>query len=219
MSGRPPPPLSPARLHRDLDRRTGELELLAQPALHEADVPGVQRAGREQHELGRTDARLRREQHTWRASAPDRMRRGLYQRGQPLVELAGRYPALPVLQGGPQRRRPPLDGTSGLRGQVEPHRPRHPAQFPFDLAVELVPPVVVEEVPLVEREPERPARVGDHADDALVLFADGFTRVEQDDGDRSEEHTSELQSPMYLVCRLLLEKKKTEMKDNPLSFD
>src|SRR5437762_5453105 len=29
-------------------------------------------------------------------------------------------------------------------------------------------------------------------------------------GKRSEEHTSELQSPMYLVCRLLLEKKKTE---------
>src|SRR5436189_3343280 len=27
---------------------------------------------------------------------------------------------------------------------------------------------------------------------------------------RSEEHTSELQSPMYLVCRLLLEKKKDQ---------
>ena len=27
---------------------------------------------------------------------------------------------------------------------------------------------------------------------------------------RSEEHTSELQSPMYLVCRLLLEKKKQQ---------
>src|SRR5437763_10122601 len=27
---------------------------------------------------------------------------------------------------------------------------------------------------------------------------------------RSEEHTSELQSPMYLVCRLLLEKKKND---------
>src|SRR2546422_7867781 len=26
---------------------------------------------------------------------------------------------------------------------------------------------------------------------------------------RSEEHTSELQSPLHLVCRLLLEKKKT----------
>src|SRR5256885_6494999 len=29
----------------------------------------------------------------------------------------------------------------------------------------------------------------------------------QDDGHRSEEHTSELQSPCNLVCRLLLEKK------------
>src|SRR5437763_7251870 len=29
--------------------------------------------------------------------------------------------------------------------------------------------------------------------------------------DRSEEHTSELQSPMYLVCRLLLEKKKEKL--------
>src|SRR6266581_4994457 len=27
--------------------------------------------------------------------------------------------------------------------------------------------------------------------------------------ERSEEHTSELQSPVHLVCRLLLEKKKT----------
>src|SRR5436189_1026202 len=32
---------------------------------------------------------------------------------------------------------------------------------------------------------------------------------------RSEEHTSELQSPMYLVCRLLLEKKKNNHKDTP----
>src|SRR5258708_27193363 len=29
---------------------------------------------------------------------------------------------------------------------------------------------------------------------------------------RSEEHTSELQSPDHLVCRLLLEKKKTFLK-------
>src|SRR5690348_17987847 len=28
------------------------------------------------------------------------------------------------------------------------------------------------------------------------------------EADRSEEHTSELQSPVHLVCRLLLEKKK-----------
>src|SRR2546426_6030867 len=31
---------------------------------------------------------------------------------------------------------------------------------------------------------------------------------------RSEEHTSELQSPCNLVCRLLLEKKKKNSKDN-----
>src|SRR5437764_12957806 len=31
---------------------------------------------------------------------------------------------------------------------------------------------------------------------------------------RSEEHTSELQSPMYLVCRLLLEKKKKKREHN-----
>src|SRR3712207_7654999 len=31
--------------------------------------------------------------------------------------------------------------------------------------------------------------------------------------DRSEEHTSELQSRQYLVCRLLLEKKKTTNRD------
>src|SRR2546425_9464486 len=30
--------------------------------------------------------------------------------------------------------------------------------------------------------------------------------------ERSEEHTSELQSLAYLVCRLLLEKKKTKLK-------
>src|SRR5438552_10571847 len=33
---------------------------------------------------------------------------------------------------------------------------------------------------------------------------------------RSEEHTSELQSPDHLVCRLLLEKKKAERAIQPL---
>src|SRR5256884_3730572 len=32
---------------------------------------------------------------------------------------------------------------------------------------------------------------------------------------RSEEHTSELQSRLHLVCRLLLEKKKTDREDRP----
>src|SRR5258708_25563999 len=36
--------------------------------------------------------------------------------------------------------------------------------------------------------------------------------------ERSEEHTSELQSPDHLVCRLLLEKKKTSI-DVQLQFE
>src|SRR5258708_31844101 len=35
---------------------------------------------------------------------------------------------------------------------------------------------------------------------------------------RSEEHTSELQSPDHLVCRLLLEKKKENLSESPRSF-
>src|SRR5258708_8567521 len=37
-------------------------------------------------------------------------------------------------------------------------------------------------------------------------------------GIRSEEHTSELQSPDHLVCRLLLEKKKKNKEEN-LQYD
>src|SRR5437764_8888663 len=48
---------------------------------------------------------------------------------------------------------------------------------------------------------KQPHREGHRADAALRVA-------------RSEEHTSELQSPMYLVCRLLLEKKK-KTQTNP----
>src|SRR2546426_8522204 len=42
----------------------------------------------------------------------------------------------------------------------------------------------------------------------LVRQADVLRRRLDTTPDRSEEHTSELQSPCNLVCRLLLEKKK-----------
>src|SRR3712207_7136155 len=42
----------------------------------------------------------------------------------------------------------------------------------------------------------------------VVVCSDGWERGSADLL-RSEEHTSELQSRQYLVCRLLLEKKKT----------
>src|SRR4051794_41612162 len=46
--------------------------------------------------------------------------------------------------------------------------------------------------------------------DGLVVDRGGEVVVRQDGVEprRSEEHTSELQSPVHLVCRLLLEKKK-----------
>src|SRR5258707_9795778 len=40
-----------------------------------------------------------------------------------------------------------------------------------------------------------------------------FRRHRCEDRLRSEEHTSELQSRQYLVCRLLLEKKKTKQNE------
>src|SRR5947208_10586142 len=47
------------------------------------------------------------------------------------------------------------------------------------------------------------ASIGTNAPEVAELFADSG---------RSEEHTSELQSPDHLVCRLLLEKKKNTNK-------
>src|SRR5437764_4340487 len=45
----------------------------------------------------------------------------------------------------------------------------------------------------------------------VIVQREAHAGAARDAAHRSEEHTSELQSPMYLVCRLLLEKKK---KDN-----
>src|SRR3712207_7685258 len=45
----------------------------------------------------------------------------------------------------------------------------------------------------------------------VELAVAGHRREPAGGGQRSEEHTSELQSHQYLVCRLLLEKKKTSM--------
>src|SRR5437762_4012092 len=62
-------------------------------------------------------------------------------------------------------------------------------------------------------------RLGEKITQAVITvpayFNDSQRQATKDAGriaglERSEEHTSELQSPMYLVCRLLLEKKKAE---------
>src|SRR2546425_4712719 len=53
----------------------------------------------------------------------------------------------------------------------------------------------------------RAERVAEHA-----LDDERDAEGEQQPVERSEEHTSELQSLAYLVCRLLLEKKKKKKK-------
>src|SRR5258708_18691821 len=45
-----------------------------------------------------------------------------------------------------------------------------------------------------------------------VLACGGAPPLDADLEQRSEEHTSELQSPDHLVCRLLLEKKKKKQE-------
>src|SRR5690348_17685206 len=52
----------------------------------------------------------------------------------------------------------------------------------------------------------------DRAVPGAVVFLDKL--LGRGDAARSEEHTSELQSPVHLVCRLLLEKKKKNVISN-----
>src|SRR5688500_19388408 len=62
---------------------------------------------------------------------------------------------------------------------------------------------------LRDAELERTLQTADHPDLHVVLYAGGANSPTMIG--RSEEHTSELQSPCNLVCRLLLEKKKQIM--------
>src|SRR3712207_7473796 len=70
---------------------------------------------------------------------------------------------------------------------------------------------VEREASLDDREAENPGR-------RVQLPAPGLAAVLPVGGRRSEEHTSELQSRQYLVCRLLLEKKQknSDDTDHPL---
>src|SRR3989449_8618269 len=60
--------------------------------------------------------------------------------------------------------------------------------------------------------PDHPGKWGERQLERRVLPGPFAVETDLDllDGLRSEEHTSELQSRLHLVCRLLLEKKKAE---------
>src|SRR5687768_17629947 len=58
-----------------------------------------------------------------------------------------------------------------------------------------------------------PGALGLRPGPALRELARARDRQGRQEGRRSEEHTSELQSRLHLVCRLLLEKKKKDNRD------
>src|SRR2546427_6626858 len=60
------------------------------------------------------------------------------------------------------------------------------------------------------RSPQPAGPGGRVAGKSVVDAPHGALELELEEGRRSEEHTSELQSQSNLVCRLLLEKKKTK---------
>src|SRR3712207_7249725 len=70
-------------------------------------------------------------------------------------------------------------------------------------------------LPIFDPERDQPQHRGEAEHRVVVrqlrgaeLEGEPALRLERDVDTRSEEHTSELQSRQYLVCRLLLEKKK-----------
>src|SRR3712207_7396832 len=65
--------------------------------------------------------------------------------------------------------------------------------------------------PIYEKDLRARFNVCPHCEFHYPLSAPERIRLLTDGGSRSEEHTSELQSRQYLVCRLLLEKKKNNI--------
>src|SRR3970040_2374230 len=56
-----------------------------------------------------------------------------------------------------------------------------------------------------------------HREPSVPFLPANVREAQEGERLRSEEHTSELQSPMYLVCRLLLEKKRGRRARRDLS--
>src|SRR5437762_11434284 len=88
-------------------------------------------------------------------------------------------------------------------------RPPRPTLFPYTTLFRSV----FHQVCHLDRHASRVAALFFGARPGLRFVLDGEDRVGDRDLDR-KRHTSELQSPMYLVCRLLLEKKKNNQSHN-----
>src|SRR5947208_9233204 len=82
-------------------------------------------------------------------------------------------------------------------------RPPRSTLFPYTRSSDLV---GAEDLP--QEDPQR----DQGREDPVQPAGDSGQRLRDNPLGRSEEHTSELQSPDHLVCRLLLEKKKKKNK-------
>src|SRR5256885_2400194 len=98
-------------------------------------------------------------------------------------------------------------------------RPPKPPLFPYPtLSRSAAPAAVAAQAPAAEEHAHDPdaalaSAAIPPADEAYGFFngAPGMPQADGAQAIRSEEHTSELQSPCNLVCRLLLEKKKRSL--------
>ncbi len=143
----------------------------------------LQEAGGEEDEPGRLDAGLGPEEDAGLLATAHRVRVGGDDLAQEGVQPAGGDAGLPAVDRGLDRRHQLLHVPTGDGRDVDARRPGDLRQLRLDLALEVVAALLVEGVPLVERDDDRPARVHRHGDDPLVLDADGLTGVDQDDGD------------------------------------
>src|SRR5437762_4568821 len=94
-----------------------------------------------------------------------------------------------------------IETDEGVKGHAFLGSSMRGAHMDGQSLIQYLKPVVVNQDPL---ERERLYRAMWHKNRQTTYRAIGAMDVAL----RSEEHTSELQSPMYIVCRLLLEKKK-----------
>src|SRR5690348_17592044 len=92
-----------------------------------------------------------------------------------------------------------------------PHRPPTPPPFPYPTLFRSPSATDADACSAPDTEPAVAATMSVRCRTLSQWSVGACQLVQFTPGARSEEHTSELQSPVHLVCRLLLEKKKKRM--------
>ena len=88
---------------------------------------------------------------------------------------------------------------------IRNQNPKGGTELQFNYLEEYVDKKLLDQVQITTSVPEK---IPLHPDKVNILWQ----KNSYDQPNRSEEHTSELQSRLHLVCRLLLEKKKKKTK-------